>query len=386
MTQHYSCDIAIIGASFAWISSYLTLRQRLGDSVNIRLFDMRAKFTYIPGLHRALCDTARLRSLQFDYAEVFGEDFVLGKIHHINHHHELRLENGKHRSFRFAIIATGSRSNFFGNKNIEKYGLTVRHAEDIPVLNNALETAQSVTVVGWWFTGIEVASVLAERWRRDRGEGYHWLVPAESVGAEDCGTRRGKRQGDSALRLVHSQKRLIQHLDPQVWKRCFDWLTDHGVEVILDDRLHDMDSTSVVLWSGKTIASDITILSAGNTVNDESHAPQLTFDNSYRALESDNIMMCGDVAIHGLYATAHNAFLEGRRIWQLIADAYQGIHNTSYRPLKNFDIFVIALGSHDGVFVRKQSVFFLPKIAWLMKKMIEIKVLWEFKNKLMLPF
>jgi pyruvate/2-oxoglutarate dehydrogenase complex dihydrolipoamide dehydrogenase (E3) component len=65
----------------------------------------------------------------------------------------------------------------------------------------------------------------------------------------------------------------------------------------------------------------VTILSSGIAINDEQHRPYLSFStDGYTAQESDDIYFCGDVAIHGLYTTAHNAVLEGRRIGKLVAD------------------------------------------------------------------
>jgi len=71
-----------------------------------------------------------------------------------------------------------------------------------------------------------------------------------------------------------------------------------------------MSDSDITLASGKTLPSDVSIMASGIKVNDEEYAPELTFNNDYTSIESDHIMMCGDIAVHGLYTTAHNAFIE----------------------------------------------------------------------------
>jgi NADH dehydrogenase FAD-containing subunit len=78
-------------------------------------------------------------------------------------------------------------------------------------------------------------------------------------------------------------------------------------------RLQDVQPDHIVLDDGTKHVSDMTIISAGVTADDEAHHPHLTFQGNYTALESDNIYLAGDVAVHGLIPTAHNAFFEGRR-------------------------------------------------------------------------
>jgi NADH dehydrogenase FAD-containing subunit len=84
-----------------------------------------------------------------------------------------------------------------------------------------------------------------------------------------------------------------------------------------------MDAESITLDNGLTLPSDVTIVNTGIIINDEVHKPYLTFtgkNNTYAARENEKIFTCGDVAIHGLYTTAHNAYEEGKRVGQIIAD------------------------------------------------------------------
>lgn len=350
----YHCDVAIAGAWFAGISAYLMLKKR-NPHITVKLFDMSDKFTFFPWLHEAVGDTNRLRSLQFDLKKVYGEDFVHAKVTRISKNHFFDLHTGDQWHFDYAIIATGSRVNFYWNKDFERYAYTVRWWDDIPKLNAALKTAQHVSIIGWGFTWVEVASVLAER-----------KLPL-------------------SIRLIHSKDRLFDRYHPNVGRISYSYLHKQWVEVILDDKVTGMSDSDITLASGKTLPSDVSIMASGIKVNDEEYAPELTFNNDYTSIESDHIMMCGDIAVHGLYTTAHNAFIEWRRVGTLIADKLQWITKT-YPPLQNFDQLAIALWRYDGIMVLGKQYLYLPLIVGFLKRMIEKKILFEFTHKIMLPF
>jgi hypothetical protein len=94
--------------------------------------------------------------------------------------------------------------------------------------------------------------------------------------------------------------------------------------------------------------------------------------------------LCGDVAHHGLVATAHNAMFEGRRMWNHIADQITWV-TRDYPALQNRDKLAIALWSQDGIFTNGHKWVYIPYLIWLAKKIIQYRVMVEFKYRIMLP-
>lgn len=310
MTNH--CTIAIIGGSFAGLSALIKLRRRLGKAPDIKLFDMRDHFTHIPGLHEAILDTEYLHKIQFPLKKYYPAEFINQKVDIIKPN-ELTTETGEKRTFDYAVIATGSRTNFFNNEQFRENAYTVIYPEDIPVLNADLPNAKTITVVGGGYTGIEIATIIAER-----------------------------KRPDQKLRVIHSRDRLFNRLSRHISQLAIDRLKRRGVEVLLNTKVQEIHQDHVLLQNGDHLASDVTIAARGIEANDSAFHPWLTFKGEYTSLESDRIYMCGDVATHGLLTTAHNAMIEGRRIGDLIADKIQGV-TRSYRPISNRDKLAIAL-------------------------------------------
>jgi NADH dehydrogenase FAD-containing subunit len=160
----------------------------------------------------------------------------------------------------------------------------------------------------------------------------------------------------------------------------------HNVNLILGDRAASIWPKKITLASGNILPSDCSILSSWIKINDEAHTGELDFEckaGNYCALDSEHIYCAGDVAIDGLHTTAHNAMLEGRRIWHLIADKILDQKNT-YPPLEDRTTLGMALWTSDGLIVNEKKSRYIPHILGFMKKIVQWRVLFEFKRKIML--
>jgi NADH dehydrogenase FAD-containing subunit len=169
------------------------------------------------------------------------------------------------------------------------------------------------------------------------------------------------RYSDVVVTLLHSRERVLHTYKPSVSRYVHRWLESHGVRIILDTKATELTNDTIIRDNGTTLASDVSILTAGIEPNNEVHDETLTFD-FYRAQESDRILMAGDVAHHGLAATAHNAMIEGRRMADLIADDRLGLDRT-YKPIQNRTMLALALGPRDGLFTWNNGHIPLPYLT-----------------------
>lgn len=355
MSNHTT--IAIVWWSFAWLSALLVLRKRLGKKVTIKLFDERTHFCHIPALHEALLAPAsRLESMQISYAKRYPEEYIQAKITSIESH-QLTTQQGDVWTFDYVVIATGSRTNFFDNPQWEKNAFAVRYADDIVRINQKLQesSTKTITIVGGGYTWVEIAGTLALR-----------------------------KRPDQHIRIVHGKDRLFERLGQYISTTSIERLRKHNVDIVLNARVADIWSSHITLQSGEIIDSDMTIVSRWIKLNDESFKPHLTFSDKYMANDHDHVFVCGDVAGHGLIATAHNAMFEGRRMGHLIADSIQKIEHKSYPPLQNRDKLAIALGPYDGILTNWTKGMYIPWFVGFAKRIIEWRVLFEYTTKIML--
>ncbi|RLA80652.1 MAG: pyridine nucleotide-disulfide oxidoreductase [Epsilonproteobacteria bacterium] len=110
---------------------------------------------------------------------------------------------------------------------------TVRNVVDIDKLHKFIEKTNPsrITVIGGGFIGIEVMENLVE------------------VGHK--------------VTLVQSPPQILNQLDPDMVQILHKEIMDHGVELILGDRVTGFNGNTVMLKSGKEIESEVVVMSIG---------------------------------------------------------------------------------------------------------------------------
>ncbi len=345
--------IVIIGASFAGLSAFLMLRKRLWNTVDITLIDKNDTFTYIPALHEAILDEDVLKDFQFSLSKRYPE-FKQARISSINKDKTVHTSDWEIISFDFAVIATWSRTNYFGKEDFEKNTLSLRWAQDVAPLNQKIRTAKDIVVVGWGFTWIEIASSIAT-----------------------------KISSQQTITLIHSKDRLVDQYDPSVSEKAKKRMTHHWVRLILWERAEDIQENYLITSKWTRIESTCTILSSWIKINDEEYDGELSFDVEYESSEENAIYYAWDVAIHKLMTTAHNAMIEWRHVGNLIADKIEG-KNTQYPELESRTTLALALGTRDAIITNGKRSISVPFFWWFAKNVVKRRVLFEFKRKVML--
>lgn len=220
--------------------------------------------------------------MQIDFSKYYPDEYVQARIESITSN-TLTTKSGITRTFDYCIIATGSRTNFFENEKRETNAYAIRYADDLEAINKKLldPKTKTISIVGGGYTGVEIASIIALR-----------------------------KRSDQQICMIHSRERLFERLGMYISKTALNRLQKHDVEILLNARVADIENDAIQLTNGQKLVSDMTIVSRGIKVNDESFHPHLSFNDQYQANDADHIYLCGDIAKHGLIATAHNAMFE----------------------------------------------------------------------------
>src|SRR3990170_4923626 len=191
-------------------------------SIPIRTFCKRAKF------YQAVVSSIDLEQKLVTITRLFD-----GKVHALE--------------YDYLVLALGSVTNFFGNKNIENHSFTIKTVEDaigirnhaINMLENAGQTSDpdlqqklmTFTVVGGGFAGVETIGELNHLIRESASRMY------PNINREKIN-----------MVLVSSKNGILPEVSESLSKKAMKYLKNHGVNVLLDNNKKIPCTT--LIWTG----------------------------------------------------------------------------------------------------------------------------------------
>jgi NADPH-dependent 2,4-dienoyl-CoA reductase/sulfur reductase-like enzyme/rhodanese-related sulfurtransferase len=207
---------------------------------------------------------------------------------------------------------------------------TIRNVVDIVKLNDAIKgTKKKVSVIGGGFIGVETVENLQE--------------------------------AGHDVTLVEAMPQILRILDEDMVQILHKEIIDHGVELIVDDKVSSFEGNNIILGSGKKVESDVVVLAIGvlpetglakDAGLDLGETGAMKVDQNYRT-NDDDIYAVGDVI--EVYSSLFNNYfklpLAGPALKQArgVADHINGmtIENRGYigsSILKVFDYNAASTG------------------------------------------
>ncbi len=275
--------IVIVGAGFAGLYTYLGLHELFHnrDDVFITIINKNDYFVFKPMIHEVAIGnllpgsiTQSIRSLpeccldDFVEGEVTEIDFDRKQITYLNQsvsdEHSDHIKGGL-VSYDYLVLATGSKTNFFGVEGAEKYCMTMNDLEDARKIKNHIlnrfEEAQLVSeedkkkqlltfiIVGGGPSGVELAGEMGDILNGELRKIYPELYPLSSI------------------HVVQGGAQLISVEEEWFAKKTQEILEAKGkVRVLLNSRVSKVDESGV--WVGDTHISGGTVIwTAGVTAN-----------------------------------------------------------------------------------------------------------------------
>ncbi|HWZ36388.1 MAG TPA: FAD-dependent oxidoreductase, partial [Mucilaginibacter sp.] len=184
--------VVIIGGGFAG----LQLAKRLKNApVHVMMLDKHNYHTFQPLLYQVAMGAIPADSIAFPIRRIFtyqdNFQFNLANVETINPEANTVTTNVGDFSYDYLVIATGSNTNFFGNKELETCtmpmknlpealnlrGLILQHLEKALITKDKEERDALMTfvVVGGGPTGVELAGALGEMRHLVLEKDYHGL-------------------------------------------------------------------------------------------------------------------------------------------------------------------------------------------------------------------
>ncbi|WP_036155772.1 NAD(P)/FAD-dependent oxidoreductase [Maribacter forsetii] len=239
--------IVIIGGGFGGVSLAKKLSKQ---EVQVVLIDKNNYHTFQPLLYQVSTGGLEPDSIAYPLRKVLiGYDnfyFRLAKVDHIDAAGKKVNTNIGDISFDYLVVATGSETNFFGNKEIEKNAMSMKSIPQSLNLRSLIlenfeqalltddyherDALMNFVIVGGGPTGVELAGALAEI---KKG-----ILPKDYP---DLDTRRAQ------INIVQGGDCLLPGFSAQASKKAEDFLEKLGVQV--------WKGVRVTGYNGKTVTT-----------------------------------------------------------------------------------------------------------------------------------
>lgn len=294
--------IVIVGGGFAGLQLAKALNNKrkkvmVIDRVNHHMFQ--------PLFYQVACGRIEPSNISFPFRKIFQRSrnvqFRLSNVEQIIPAQNKIITSDAEYTYDKLILATGCRTNFFGNEKMESltYGMKTTQ-EAIAIRNNVLLTFEkliserrrtddgnwNVVIVGSGPTGVELAGAFAEM-KKD-------ILPRDypHMNFEDL-----------KIILISSTETPLGTMSEEAQAKSDQYLQELGVDFLRGEMVTDYDGERVSMQSGKSIASNNVIWAAGVTGNIvDGLDPTIIVRNRFktdrynRVLGYENIFAIGDIA------------------------------------------------------------------------------------------
>ena len=333
--------ILILGGGFGGIAALNQIEKKfLNESIEITIVSDKNSFLFTPMLPqvasgllhpsnitipiRHFCKKAKYLHASIDSIDL---DQQLVTIQRSFDHKVRTLE------YDYLILALGGQTNFFNNKNLEKYSFTIKTIEDaiaiknhiIVMLEHAAQTGNyelqrtllTFVVVGAGFAGIETVSEINQFIKRSISKSYPSINPK-----------------NVNVILISSKERILPEINEKLSQKATAFIEKDGIVIIKNTKADDADEENVLLSNGGKLSCATLIWTGGTKMDkviselkcEHDANDRIIVDESLRMKNKDNVFVLGDCALikddsnDNFYpSTAQHAIREGKLVAENLA-------------------------------------------------------------------
>ncbi len=386
--------IVIVGGGFGGIS----LAQKLSKKeVQVVLLDKNNYHTFQPLLYQVSTGGLEPDSIAYPLRKVLiGYDnffFRLAEVKEIQPEKKVLSTSIGEVSYDYLVVATGSETNFFGNKELEKNAMAMKSIPQSLNLRSLIlenfeqalltddyherDALMNFVIVGGGPTGVELAGALAEI---KKG-----ILPKDYP---DLDTRRAQinlvQGGDCLLNAMSANaseksEQFLEKLGVQVWKNTRVTGYDGKTVTTKTDLTFD---TATLVWAAGVMGATIKgldakeLLAGGNRLN----------VNEFNQVEGyPEIFAIGDIACmqsedypRGHPMMAQPAIQQGKHLGENLVRLIDG---KSLKPFSYLDKGSMATVGRNKAVVDLKNLKFQGVFAWFVWMFVHLFFLIGFRNR-----
>ena len=391
--------VVIVGGGFAGVKLAKSLKNK---AVQVVLIDKHNYHTFQPLLYQVSSAGLEPDSIAYPLRKILKKHqnafFRLAEVKQISPETQSITTSIGTLSYDYLVIATGTKTNYFGNKAIETNSMamkTVPQALNIRslILQNFEKAAIANTsksrkaflnfvIVGGGPTGVELAGAIAEL--------KNHILPRDY---------RDLNTSDMQIHLLEGHARVLPPMSEHASKKAEDFLKALGVHVHCNTFVKDYDGTTVITNSDLELQTETLIWAAGVTgspvkgLNAEALMERANRYkvNEYNQVEGyDSIFALGDIALmkttdypNGHPQVAQPAIQQGELLGKNLLRLING------KPLKKFiyrDKGSMATVGRNKAVVDLSRYKFAGFFAWFVWMFIHLMALVGFRNRVIVFF
>lgn len=386
--------IVIIGGGFAGISLAKRLRNK---NVQVVLLDKHNYHNFQPLMYQVATGGLEPDSIAYPIRKIVQEykDFYfrLAEVREIDAENNTIYADIGELKFDYLVIATGSKTNYFGNKEIERNSMamkTIPQSLNIrslilenfeqALLTNDIDERHSLmnfVLVGGGPTGVELAGALAEMKKA--------ILPKDYP---DLDVRKME------INLIQSGDRILNTMSENASEKAEKFLLDLGVSVWKNVRVTGYDGKTVTTNSDLSFDSATVIWTAGvqgalpHGLKADSFIKNVNRIkvNQFNQIEGyTNLFAIGDIAVmsseqypQGHPMMAQPAMQQGRL---LAENLIKIINKKEPKPFEYKDKGSMATIGRNKAVVDLPKFKFSGVFAWFVWMFVHLFSLIGFKNK-----
>ena len=322
----------------------------------------------------------------------------MAEVEHIDTTNNVVETNIGNLTFDYLVIATGTKTNFFGNKTIEANSMAMKKVpqalnirslilqnfEKATIVNTEEERKAllNFVIVGGGPTGVELAGAIAEL--------KNHILPRDY---------RDLNSSDMDIHLLEGNIRVLPSMSKHASKKAEQFLEKLGVKVHCNTFVKDYDGKTVVTNSDLQMQSETLIWAAGVTGDPVEGLPAdslMERSNRYKVnrfnqVEGyDTIFALGDIALmetqaypQGHPQVAQPAIQQGKLLGKNLIKFVNG------KPMKPFtykDKGSMATIGRNKAVVDLKGFKFAGFFAWFVWMFIHLMALVGFRNRVIVFF
>lgn len=391
--------IIVIGGGFAGISFIKQLKK---EKVQVVLFDRHNYHSFQPLLYQVSTAGLEPDSIAYPLRKVFRGysdfHFRMAEVEHINTKENSISTSIGSLTYDHLVIATGTRTNFFGNDSIAKQSMpmkTVPQALNIRslILQN-IEAADMATdkkkrrqlltfvIAGAGPTGVELAGALAE-FKRGILENDYPEIDEEEM----------------EVYLIEGQDRVLPPMSEKASYKAQKFLEKLGVKILLKTFINEYDGNTVFTNDNKQIPTATFIWAAGVTgapikgIKAEALVERIQrykVDRYNKIIGYENIYALGDISLmetekfpKGHPQVAQPAIQQGKLLGENFRKLLKG---KKLSPFEYNDKGTMATVGRNKAVVDIGKLRFGGPVAWFIWMFVHLWFLVGFRNRVVTFF